>query len=168
MSKNMYLLSTLFVLRVAQSRLTLCNPMTVVCQVPLSMELSRQEYWSGLPFPPPENLPDAGIESGSHALRADSLLSERPEKPHWVLWNQAIYNKSDQRSPTGYYGIRQFITRKQPLPIPQYCVPATIISLSVSYSLNMLIQSLLAPCHNRWGFSSLVAAPCPLLFSPIR
>ena len=57
------------------------------------MEFSRQEYWSGLPFPPPENLPDAGIEPGSRALQADFLLSEQPEKPHLVVWNQAIYNK---------------------------------------------------------------------------
>ena len=35
---------------------------TVASQVPLSMEFSRQEYWSGLPFPPPGNLPDPGIE----------------------------------------------------------------------------------------------------------
>ena len=41
---------------------TLCNPWTVVHQVPLSMGISRQEYWSGLPFPPPGDLPDPGIK----------------------------------------------------------------------------------------------------------
>ena len=45
-----------------QSCLTLCNPWTVACQTPLSMGFSRQEYWSGLPCPPPEDLPDLGIE----------------------------------------------------------------------------------------------------------
>ena len=40
----------------------LCDPMTVVRQTPLSMEFSRQAYWSGLPFPPPGDLPDPGIE----------------------------------------------------------------------------------------------------------
>jgi len=40
------------------------------------MELSRQEYWSGLPFPSPGDLPDPGIEPGSPALQAESLLSE--------------------------------------------------------------------------------------------
>ena len=40
---------------VAQSCLTLCNPRTVAFQAPLSMEFSRQEYWSGLPFPFPNN-----------------------------------------------------------------------------------------------------------------
>ena len=47
----------------------------------LSMEFSRQEYWSGLPFPSPGDLPDPGIEPGSPALQADSLLSELPGKP---------------------------------------------------------------------------------------
>ena len=42
------------------------------------MEFSRQEYWSGLPFPSPGDLPDPGIEPGSPALQADALLSEPP------------------------------------------------------------------------------------------
>ena len=46
---------------------------TLACQAPLSMEFSRQEYWSGLPFPSPEDLPDTGIEPESPALQADSL-----------------------------------------------------------------------------------------------
>ena len=51
-------------------------PWTVACQAPLSMEFSRQEYWSGLVLPSPEDLPDPGIEPGSPALQADSLPSE--------------------------------------------------------------------------------------------
>ena len=43
-------------------------PWTAVYQAPLSMVFSRQEYWSGLPFPSPGDLPDPGIESGSPAL----------------------------------------------------------------------------------------------------
>ena len=46
----------------------------------LSMGFSRQEFWSGLPFPSPGDLPDAGIEAGPPALQADSLLSETPGK----------------------------------------------------------------------------------------
>jgi len=42
------------------------------------MGFSRQEYWSGLPFPSPGNLPNPGIELGSSALQADSLLTELP------------------------------------------------------------------------------------------
>ena len=51
-------------------------PWTVACQAPLSMEFSRQEYWSGLLFPSPGDLPDPGIKPRSPALQADSLLSE--------------------------------------------------------------------------------------------
>ena len=54
---------------------------SVAHQAPLSMEFSRQEYWSGLPFPSPGDLPDPGGESGSPALQADSLLSEPQRKP---------------------------------------------------------------------------------------
>ena len=50
-------------------------------QAPLSMEFSRQEYWNGLPFPSPGDLPNPGIELGSPALQVDSLLSEPPGKP---------------------------------------------------------------------------------------
>ena len=53
-------------------------------QAPLSMEFSRQEYWSELPLPPLGDLPNPGIEPGSPALQADSLSSEPPGKP-WVL-----------------------------------------------------------------------------------
>ena len=49
---------------------------TVAHQTPLSMGFSRQEYWSGLPFPSPEDLPDPGIKLGSPALQAESLLFE--------------------------------------------------------------------------------------------
>ena len=55
-------------------------PWAVAYQSPLSMALSRQEYWSGLPFPSPGNLPDPGIEPGSLALQADTLPSEPPGK----------------------------------------------------------------------------------------
>ena len=48
-----------------QSCLTLGNPWTVTHQAPLSMGFSRQEYWGGLPFPPPGHLPDPGIEPKS-------------------------------------------------------------------------------------------------------
>ena len=56
------------------------TPWTVVSQTPLSMGVSRQKHWSGLPFPSPGDLPDPGIEPGSAAFQADSLLSEPPGK----------------------------------------------------------------------------------------
>ena len=63
---------------VSQSCPTLCDPMdcTVDHQTPLSMEFSRQEYWSGLPFPSPADLPDLGIKPRYPALQADSFPYE--------------------------------------------------------------------------------------------
>ena len=56
--------------------LTLVTPWTVAHQAPLSMRFSRQEYWSGLPFPSPGDLPDTGIKPRSPVLQADSLPTE--------------------------------------------------------------------------------------------
>ena len=53
-------------------------PQTAAHQGPLSMEFSRQEHWSGLPFPSPEDLPNPGIKPTSPAWQVDSLLSEPP------------------------------------------------------------------------------------------
>ena len=61
---------------VAQSCLPLCDPMDYSLEALLSTEFSRQEYWSGLPFPSPDHLPDSGIEPKSPALQANSSLSE--------------------------------------------------------------------------------------------
>ena len=57
------------------------TPWTVAQQAPPSMGFSRQEYWSGLPFPFLGDLPDLGIKPRSPALQTDSLLSEPPGKP---------------------------------------------------------------------------------------
>ena len=59
---------------------TLVTPRTAARQAPLSMGFSRQEDWSGLPFPSPGDLPDPGIKPASPALQADSLPSEPPGK----------------------------------------------------------------------------------------
>ena len=57
------------------------TPWTIAYQAPPSMGFSGQEYWSGLPFPSPGDLPDPGIEPRSPALEADALTSEPPGKP---------------------------------------------------------------------------------------
>ena len=57
------------------------TPWTVAYQVPPSMGFSRQEYWSGLPFPSPGDLPNPGIEPRSPEFQADALTSEPPGKP---------------------------------------------------------------------------------------
>ena len=72
------------------------TPWTVAHQVPPSMGFFRQEYWSGLPFPSPGDLPKPGIEPRSPALQADALTSEPPVNvssysfryPAWVRLDQ--------------------------------------------------------------------------------
>ena len=66
------------------------TPWTVPYQAPPSMEFSRQEHWSGLPFPSPGDLPDPGIEPGSPELQADALPSESPGK-----WKVSDLNHND-------------------------------------------------------------------------
>ena len=75
---------------------------TVALQAPLPMEFSRQEYWSGLIFPSPVDIPTSGIEPRSPALQADSLPCEPPGKPylaipitcflsaHLLIWSQDL------------------------------------------------------------------------------
>ena len=60
------------------------TPWTIACQAPPSMGISRQEYWSGLPFPSPGDLPNPGIEPGSPTLQVGSLPSEPPGNGHPV------------------------------------------------------------------------------------
>ena len=78
------------------------TPWTVAYQAPPSMGFSRQEYWSGLPFPSPGDLPDPGIKPGSPSLQADTLLSEPPGKPFpmtdawtkklWYIYTMEYYS----------------------------------------------------------------------------
>ena len=65
---------------VAQLYLLFVTSWTIALQAPLFMAFSRQEYWSGYPFPSPGELSNPGTEPRSPALQADSLLSEPPEK----------------------------------------------------------------------------------------
>ena len=75
---------------VAQSCPTLCDPMAVAHQAPPSMGFSRQEYWSGLPFPSPGDLPDPGIEPRSPTLQADALTSAPPGKHGVTQLNASV------------------------------------------------------------------------------
>ena len=67
---------------VAKSCTTLLTPRTIALQASLPMGFPRQENWSGLLFPSPEDLPNPGFEPGSPALQVDSLLTEPPGKPY--------------------------------------------------------------------------------------
>ena len=83
---------------------------TVAQQVPPSMGFSRQEYWSGLPFPSPGDLPNPGIEGRSSALWEDSLLSEPPRKLHQSLG--VLYKSTEKKIKTlitqSWGGAREF------------------------------------------------------------
>ena len=68
------------------------TPCTVAYQALPSMEFSRQEYWSGLPFPAPEDLPNQGFEPRSPALQAEALPSELLGKPYSLLYFQEYWS----------------------------------------------------------------------------
>ena len=70
------------------------TPWTVAHQNPMSMGFSRQEFWSGLPFPSPGDLSDPGIKPGSPALQAGALPSKLPGKPGKNCPKHFIYFKS--------------------------------------------------------------------------
>ena len=97
------------------------TPWTVAHQAPPSIGFSRQEHWSGLPFPSPGNLPDPGIEPRSPAFQAVALTSEPPEKPLYVgRYCQILIHKIILISSTQDY-IR--------LSISPYSCPCGILSI---------------------------------------
>ena len=67
------------------------NPWTVAYQAPPSMGFSRQEYWSGLPFPSPGDVPDPGIKLRSPAFQADALTSEPPGKQSYGFSSSHVW-----------------------------------------------------------------------------
>ena len=75
------------------------TPWTIAYQAPPSRGFSRQEYWSGLPFPSPGDLPDPGIKPRSPALEADTLTSEPPGKPYHLgplifqQWSPGLFSR---------------------------------------------------------------------------
>ena len=69
-------------MKVIQLCLTLCDPMTIAHQAPLSVEFSRQEHWSGLPFPSLGDLPNPGTEPVSPALAGRFFTTEPPGMPY--------------------------------------------------------------------------------------
>ena len=87
------------------------TPWTVAYQAPPSVGFSRQECWSGLPFPSPRDLPNPGIEPGSPALQADTLPSEPPGEPlHlWASFQKPI------TTPVSGKNIRQILVTGDPI-----------------------------------------------------
>ena len=124
---------------VAQSCLTLCHLMdcSVAYQGPLSMEFSRQEYWIGLPFPCPGDLPDPGIKPGSPTLQADALPSGPPGKPSSVQFSHSVVSNSLR--PRGLQHARPPCPSPTPgvysnsCPLSWWCHP-TILSFVITFS----------------------------------
>ena len=86
---------------VAQSCLPLCDPTDCSLPTPLSMGFPRQEYWRGLPFPPPGDLPDPGIKAPSPASQADSLwLGGQGGPPSFLVFPpQPVCNRQAAGAP---------------------------------------------------------------------
>ena len=88
-------------------------PYTVAYQAPRSMEFSRQEYWSGLLFPSPWDLPNPGIEPSSPTLQTDSFSSEPPGKP--IVWPQVNSREGTQLHPSTENWIKDLLSMAPPI-----------------------------------------------------
>ena len=96
------------------------SPWTVACQAPLPVGFSRQEYWSGLPFPSPKDLFDPGIEPKSPVLYVDSFPSELPGKPPDVAYRPGIIKIGSILKWEGFkslcFATRESIAMRSPHP----------------------------------------------------
>ena len=126
------------------------TPWTVAYQAPLSMEFSRQEYWNGLPFPSPGDLPDPGIEPGSPALQANALLSEPPtrEEIEKVIlkapWKQTL---ASDGTTIKFKLLKNFFIFNWRRIALQYCIGFCHTSTWISYWY-LCVTSLPSPIHS--------------------
>ena len=139
-------------------------PWTVAYQAPPSMEFSRQEYWSGLPFPFPGDLPNPRIKPRSPALQADALPSELPGKPIKALyksiiakqqlmkWNVFTYDlcSREMEDPVRGHQAEKFIKESQELSVPEVAKivnelrvdKSTLIGTMISWQKSILASKL--------------------------
>ena len=120
---------------------------TAALQAPLSMAFSRQEYWSGLPFPSAGDLPDPGIELRSPAPWADSLLTEPPGKP-WYQLVPAVSVTVPYKLPMHYL--------KSPRMYPKQCVIGVGFSIVLYMQLHDIHSSM--PCWFTEHFATFINA----------
>ena len=106
------------------------TPWTRTSQAPWSMGFSRQEYWSGLPFRSPGDLPNPGVEPRSPTQLADSLSSEPPGKP------RREQNISPALPVSGYWQVKTALLCQSGMPPPRdvffsvcYCLPNKLLGL---------------------------------------
>ena len=137
------------------------TPWTVAHQASPSMGLSRQEYWSGLPFPCSGDLPDPGIKPRSPALQADALTSEPPGKHHW----KALENSMNALQPI-------MNLKHEIFPKFQSCqgIWYLLTSFKILYLKPPVLSShpsFVTTPHGKWQIISLMSCPWPLgmLFS---
>ena len=147
-------------------------PQTVACQAPLSMKLSRQEYWNGLSFPPPEDLPYPGTEPGCPALGADSLPSEPPGSLltlPFTLFRQPVLQKAaDTVMPEA---VNPLMGPSTQLLDPETCraslgpsfsLPAVHVMCDPTPSLSLLLTRSLMPVF----LALFTATPAQTIISP--
>ena len=125
------------------------TPWTVAHQAPLFMEFSRQEYWSGLPFLSPGDLPKPGIEHCSSALQADSLPTEAPGKQDTGGRQQIILLCLLQASSLCYLGHGQWVTKFGGLSPERCFIQGTRFSSVSSASLSKKSGKFLVPFLNK-------------------
>ena len=91
---------------------------TIAHQAPPSTGFCRQEYWSGLPFPSPGDLPNPGIEPRSPPLQADALTSEPPGKPNAYIMNTGTNSSKEWKEEEMPPHLPVFICNAQPESLP--------------------------------------------------
>ena len=123
---------------VSQSCPTLCDPVDIAHQAPPSMGFSRKEYWSGLPFPSPGDLPNPGIEPRSPTLQANALTSEPAPT---ILWSQVNSREGTQLHPSTENWIKDLLNMAQLIrTIPSIPLSQSILSGSFHKPLILLHQ----------------------------
>ena len=127
---------------VTKSCPTLATPWTIACQVPLSMGFSRREYWSGLPFSSPGDLPNPGTESGYPALQADSFV------PVCFRWTYTPSRPSLGPPPTCCH------SRVMPVGLLGSCPRDGLVPLLVPLSMEQVTRWRVCPLYtgSSWGW----------------
>ena len=139
------------------NRVWLCATLwTVAHQAPLSMEFSRQEYWSGLPCPPPRDLPDSGIEPVSLALTSGFFTNSAPWEAQTTLYEIAFWKATERGRYCVWCSLNHLST-----PIPFLLLPLSFLfsflPLPSSLSLSLTHKhTCFSPCDEQVKFVSLL------------
>ena len=135
------------------------TPWTIAYRAPPSVEFSRQEYWSGLPFPSPEDLPDPGIEPGSPKLQADTLPSQALGKPF-------LFSRSRQRT-SGHAWMWE-LDHKESWALKNGCFWTVVLKKTLESPLDCKIKPVNPKGNQSWIFTGRTdaEAEAPMLWPP--